>query len=258
MKHRIRAGLLHLLISLVLVSSVMAFVLLICYPEPYFTALGAGKLLLVLACVDVGLGPLITFLIFVPGKKGLKFDLVFIAVVQLAALTYGATTLFLGRPVYIVFSENHFSLVSAYQIPSEVLEDLHNPSLPMNGPKLVGARIPADKAERKKYINAVLVRYHVDLPRLVQYHVPYSDMVKEVKLSMFALEELLAKQKPEQLPKAKAMLDKAVASTGLPYDRLAYVPMSEQSSSLVVLIRRSDASVVSVLPIDPYGRPLSQ
>ena len=57
----------------------------------------------------------------------------------------------------------------------------------------------------------------------------------------------------EKLGKVKSILDQAVIRSGMSYDELAFVPMSERDSSLTVLVRRSDASVVTILPIDPYG-----
>lgn len=252
MPKRIRASLVHLLISLFLVSSILAFVLLVCYPDPYYKVMGVGKLLFVLAFADICLGPLITFVIFNPEKKWLKYELALVGILQLSALAYGATTIFIGRPVYVVFDENGFTLVSAYQIPETALKKLHDPSLPMTGPKLVGARIPNDKALRRKYIDEV-IEAHVDLPRMLQYHVPYESITDEVKTKMQPLDLLLKRQPPDKLAEAKGILDEAVARSGLRYDELAVIPMVERGSNLTVLVRRDDASVVSILPIDPIG-----
>lgn len=251
MQKRIRASLVHLLISLFLVSSVMAFVLLVCYPGPYFKAMGVGKLLIVLAAVDVCLGPLITLIIFNPAKKWLKFDLALIAIVQLSALTYGAVTVFVGRPVYLVFDENGFTLVSAYQIPEVELKKMHYPALSMTGPKLVGARIPATREERKKYI-AEVFDAHVDLPRMLQYHVPYETVVEDVKAKMRPLDKLLKRQSPEKAAETKLILNQVVDSSRLHFEELAFVPMMERDGNLTVILRRSDASIVKILPIDPY------
>lgn len=252
MQKRIRASLVHLLISLFLVSSVLAFVLLVCYPEPYFKAMGVGKLLIVLAGVDVCLGPLITLIIFNPAKRWLKFELAFVGIMQLSALTYGAVTVFVGRPAYVVFDENGFTLVSAYQIPEIELKKMHDPALPMTGPKLVGARIPATREERKKYI-AEVFEAHVDLPRMLQYHVPYEVVADDVKAKMRPLDKLLKRQSPAKLAEAKLILDEAVSSSRLRFEELAFVPMMERDSNLTVLVRRSDASIVNILPVDPFG-----
>ncbi|NKI71934.1 hypothetical protein GN109_21145 [Collimonas pratensis] len=250
MKKKVLASLLHLLISFVLVISVFAFVLLVCYPEPYFTAMGVGKLLIVLAVVDVCLGPLITFIIFDPAKKWLKFDLTFIAVVQLLALAYGAVTVFAARPVYLVFDENGlFTLVSAYQIPEKELKKLHSPTLPMTGPELVGARIPKTREERKKYV-AEVFEARVDLPRMLQYHVPYESVVGEVKAQMKPLDRLIAQQPPQQVATTKLILNEVAKSNRLGLDELAFLPMTTFDRQLTVIIRRSDAKIVDILPID--------
>jgi len=203
MKKKVFAGLLHLIISLALVTCTFAFVFLVCYPEPYFTVMGIGKLLVILAVVDVCLGPLITFIIFDPTKKWLKFDLVVIAIVQLLALIYGVFTVFSARPVYLVFDENAlFTLVSAYQIPEKELKKLDLLILPMTGPELVGARIPKNREERKKYVAEVL-EARIDLPRMLQYHVPYESVVDDVKAQMKPLDDLIAQQGSEKVTETK-------------------------------------------------------
>jgi len=253
MRNRIRASLLHLLISLFLVASVMAIVLLVCYPKPYFEVMGVGKLLVILAIVDICLGPLITFIIFNPAKKWLKFDLIFIAVVQLLALAYGAVTVFAARPVYLVFdADGLFTLVSAYQIPEMELKKMHSSTLPMTGPELTGARIPESKEERKKYI-AEVFEARVDLPRMLQYHVPYESVVGDVKAKMKPLDRLLKQQSAQHVIKTKLILNEIVNSSGLDFDDLAFVPMTTFDRQLTVIIRRSDAKIVKILPIDPYA-----
>jgi len=251
MQKKIRASLVHLLISFFLVSSVFAFVLLVCYPGPYFNAMGVGTLLIVLAAVDVGLGPLITLIIFNPAKRWLKFELAFVALMQLSALTYGVVTVFVGRPAYLVFDENGlFTLVSAYQIPEIELRKMHYPSLPMTGPKLVGARIPATKAERKKYI-AEVMEAHVDLPRMLQYHVPYETVIDDVKAKMQPLDKLLKLQSPEKNAETKLALGDIISSNRQRVEDLAFVPMTARDRTLTVIVRRSDASIVKILLIDP-------
>jgi hypothetical protein len=253
MQKKIRAGLIHLLISLFLVSSVMAFVLLVCYPSPYFQAMGVGKLLIVLATVDVCLGPLITLIIFNPAKKWLKFELAFIAIMQLSALTYGATTVFSARPVFLVFDQDAgFTLVSAYQIPEIELKKMHYPALSMTGPKLVGAHIPGTKEERKKYI-AEVFELHVDLPRMLQYYRPYEKVADDVKATMKPLSTLLKQQSPEKMAERKRMLNEVANSSGLRFEELAFVPMTARDDTLIVVVRRSDASIVKILPINPFA-----
>jgi hypothetical protein len=205
MKSRVRASLIHLLISLILVSSVFAFVLLLCYPGPYSEAMGVGRLLVVLAGVDICLGPLITLIIFNPADRWLKFELAFIGALQLSALAYGATTVFNARPVYLVFDkEEYFSLVVANQIPEIELKDMHLTAFSMIGPKLVGARPPTIKEEEFKFLKRA-VKEQVDLPRMPRYYVPYETMVDDVKASMGDPRNLLLKRTPEREAEIKSL-----------------------------------------------------
>src|SRR5256885_1540003 len=110
---RWRASGLHFLISLLILVTALALIRLVWYPDFFFAAIGADGLLAILFTVDVTLGPLITLVIFKSGKRGLKFDLAFIAVCQLAALLYGMHTVFLARPAFAVFYDDRFEVVQA-------------------------------------------------------------------------------------------------------------------------------------------------
>ena len=75
----------HFVLSALIAATVVALVMWIWYPAPYFTAMGGDTLLRLLIGVDVALGPFITLIIFDTGKARLKMDLAIIAVLQVAA-----------------------------------------------------------------------------------------------------------------------------------------------------------------------------
>ena len=58
----------------------MVIMLLVCYPRPYFAAMGGNTLILLMIRVDVVLGPIIVLIVVNPAKKYLRLDLVIIAV----------------------------------------------------------------------------------------------------------------------------------------------------------------------------------
>ena len=100
---RWQAFLIHLGISALIAATVVALVLAVWYPPPYFAGMGGPVLLRLLIGVDVVLGPLITLIVFDPAKPRLKYDLMTIAALQVAALAYGGMVMFEARPVYNVF-----------------------------------------------------------------------------------------------------------------------------------------------------------
>src|ERR1700741_2418389 len=139
--NRWKASLIHLGMSEAIGIAVVALMLFVWYPRPYFSAMGGDTLILLLIGVDVVIGPMITLIIFDPKKKGLRFDLSVIAALQLAALAYGCSVMFTSRAVYNVFVVDRFETVAANQIDEASLAkaagDFH--ALPLTGPKIVDA-----------------------------------------------------------------------------------------------------------------------
>jgi len=109
---RARAFWTHLAISSAIVGAACAVIFFVWYPYPYFQAAGAWNVLRVLIGVDLVLGPLLTLIVFKPGKRGLKSDLACIALVQIAALVYGLTVIHRERPYFMVFALDRFFLLS--------------------------------------------------------------------------------------------------------------------------------------------------
>ena len=91
----------HLLICIAIAATVIAVMLGVWYPGPLFEAAGGTGMLYILVGVDVILGPLLTLIVFKSGKRGMKFDLTAIGLVQVAALIYGAHIVYLARPAFI-------------------------------------------------------------------------------------------------------------------------------------------------------------
>src|SRR5690606_29569303 len=102
---RARAFFYHLAGSLLWAMLALFLVFSAWYPSPLHIATGVAGIFLLIIIVDVILGPLMTLVVFRPGKsrRALRFDLIVIITVQLLALAYGLVTVSQGRPVWIVF-----------------------------------------------------------------------------------------------------------------------------------------------------------
>ena len=109
----------HLALSAIIGATVLAAMIFVWYPPPYFEAAGGNDLVLLMLGVDVALGPLLTLAVFNPrkGMGKLRFDLAVIAFFQLAALAYGVHVMFIARPSYLVFAVDRFDLVMANTLP---------------------------------------------------------------------------------------------------------------------------------------------
>lgn len=163
MKFRFKALLLHLLSSAAVMALILGSLYAGWYRWPGWYLADAAQVAAVMVGVDVGLGPLLTFVIASPGKsrRALARDVAIIVLVQLIALGYGSVSLWNGRPLYYAFSENCLSLVQAYDIePADaVLGRERNPNLAPHWyslPRWIWAPLPDDPAQSQKIIGSAV------------------------------------------------------------------------------------------------------
>lgn len=148
---RARAAGVHLLISAVVAAAAAALVFGVWFPGIYRQVAGGRDLFILIASVDVVLGPLLTFAVF-NLKKGwphLRRDLAVIGVIQLAALVYGLVTVYGARPVAMVFESDRFRVITVGQVEQDELPQARPEyrQLPLAGPWLLGARRPTPGEE---------------------------------------------------------------------------------------------------------------
>jgi hypothetical protein len=103
----------HLSLSLLVFSSLVAMMMLYWFPGDLFFIDGGWQGLKLVAMVDLVLGPALTLVLFKPGKPKLVVDMSMIAALQIAALGYGFYTTHQQRTVAVVFAENGFNTLSA-------------------------------------------------------------------------------------------------------------------------------------------------
>ena len=250
MTRRIRAALIHLGISALVACTAAAAMLGIWYPPPFFEAMGADGLILIMVAVDVILGPMVTSIIFSPGKPRhlLVFDLAVIATLQLTALSYGVFVISQARPVYMLFVRDRFEITSVDEIRPEELAKVKSAefrALPRLRPRLAAAEMPRDPDEQMRLMLSAI--NGVDLKTFPQYYVPYEKDVALVRSKAHPL-ALLRRRHPE----AAAELAKAIAETGLPEDRLAFLPLRARKKDMSVLVDAASARIVGYVAIDPW------
>ncbi|OMH35306.1 hypothetical protein [Motiliproteus sp. MSK22-1] len=113
---KFRAFLVHFLLSTTIFVSVILLVAFAWYPSIYLEASGVWMALRMVALVDVGLGPLMTLILFRKNKPGLKFDLSVVACVQVIALCYGVWVLYSQKPVLTVFHDGFYICLDQSQV----------------------------------------------------------------------------------------------------------------------------------------------
>jgi len=238
---------LHLAITAVIAAVVFAVIYFAWYPGALFAAAGGRALFLLIVFVDVTLGPLITLIIFVPGKKGLKFDLATIAVLQIAALCYGAYVLYVSRPVWIVFVEDRFELVRANQVLEAERARAKPPfdALSVAGPHLAGARLPKNPEEQLRI--AITAAAGFDLQTYPEYFVPYDDVRRQVTAHAAPLSRLEALN-----PGEEASIGRLGAKVDRPEDRIGFLPMRAGKRDLAALVDRSNGDFLGTFAFRPW------
>lgn len=245
--NRYQASLTHFGISLAVAGAVYLTVRFFWYPGPLFEVAGGMELLGLVIAVDVTLGPLVTLIVFKPGKKGLKFDLVFIAVMQVAALLYGLWSIAESRPVYITFVKDRFELVRAGELEEADLAEAAPGfgSVPWFGYRLAGAKMPNDPKEQLKHMDlAILASKDIHFfPRL---YVEYGSVARDAA-GMAAPLARLRELNPGREGEVDAMVGVAGSEA-----TLGFLPMRAGKRDMSVVVRKPGGEVVALLALRPW------
>ena len=243
--NRFKASGLHFAISVVIATTVFLCIYFIWYPDALFQRAGGKELFVLIALVDVTIGPLITLIIFKPGKKGLKFDLASIAVAQLVALLYGVYVLYESRPAYVVFVKDRYELARANDLEAAERAKAKPPynELPVAGPRVVGARLPTDPDEQFRIM--VSAAGGLDVQGFPQYYVAYDDVRKDVLAKAAPFADLRKYNDPDEVSRLAARL-------GRPESAMKFLPMRTDRADITVIVDAQNADVLRYAALKPW------
>jgi hypothetical protein len=237
---RVRAASIHLGICGAVALLLLALFWFVWYPAPLFEAIGGTDVFVLLLGVDIVLGPLLTFVVFKPGKKSLKSDLAAIGVVQMLALCFGVFTLFSARPVYVAALGVRFEVVQAHEIDRAELKAASQ-SLPLFGPKWVGIKRPEDPNEQNRVLMSSLGG--VDYGHFPQHHQPIENMRETILKHAQSIAEL------KKLNSGKeADIDQWISSRGLVPNNVRFQGLKARAKDFAVMLDANTAEVLGVAP----------
>jgi hypothetical protein len=245
---RWRAAGIHLLISIGMAAGVLALMLGVWYGLTLFRAMGGAGLALILIGVHLVVGPALTLLVFRSGKRGLKFDLAAIGLLQLAALLYGCYIIALARPAFIVFVKDQFQVATVAELDPQYLAEARYPQYrrpPWSGPELVYGEWPKDQKEQQDLMFSGLAG--VDLQHFPKYYAPYEQRRDEILAKALPLSRVR-----ETEPEAAKAIDEWVASSGVDAQNLLYVRLRGRNAWVAVLIDRNTAQPVKMLVAEKF------
>ena len=246
LKLKIQAFAIHFVASLCIASVLILVVYRIWYPGAIANISGITQILLLLLFIDIGLGPILTLIIYAPHKKGLKFDLTLIIIAQLVALSYGTYTIFITRPVYIVFNVDRFDLVYANDFSQEELKTTElseYSSLPYLGPDIIAATIPSDPhLAHKITVNAL--SGGKDIAQLLERYTTYNSQKELVLNKIMPLAQLLTLNSSSQ----KAQL----LTRHYQDDDVGYLALVRQNKAVAVIVSRDSAEVLEITDLKTF------
>lgn len=246
--NRYTAFCIHLAISAMIAATVVALVLWLWYPAPYFKAMGGDMLLRLLIGVDVVLGPVITLIIFDTKKRRLHLDLAVVAALQVAALAYGAYIMFEARPVYTVFVKDRFEVVPANGIEpsSQARASPAFRALPLSGPLVIAAQMPRDPNEAAT-ITMAAAAGGPDVAQLPHLYEPYANASPSAAKAARPLVSLSQKGR-----ETATAVDVFVTTNGNGTRSLGYVPVRARNKDFAAVVDRKTGDIVGYLAVDPW------
>lgn len=247
--HRARAALVHLGVSLVAAVAVATLIFYLWYPWPYRILSGGSHLFVLIASVDVVIGPMLTFVIFNRAKpwRELRRDLIVIGLLQMGALLYGVHTMYVARPVALVYEVDRLRVVTdadvqAGELPQAPPGLRH---LPLAGVRLLSTRQARNGDERLKALDMALQGVDVSL-RPSFWVAPLG--AAEPALARAKSIDTMKKQYPQQT----AVIDAAVAEAGVPPAQLKFLPVMARVATWSALVDVATGKPVGFVPLDGF------
>ncbi len=228
------------------ISTIIFLVLLSCivfywYPVPYFSADGGWQGIRLIFLIDVVLGPLLTLLVYKRGKPGLKFDMSLIALVQVAALSWGTWTVYNQRTMAVVFVDDAFHTLSPQQVEQAGLDASDLAQFPYD-PPMAFLRLPEDRQERGQLIREYEFKKGTPVIRLGERYEPLDiEHMKTVLSRGMAIDELQFYNSDFDAVVADLMRE-----YGGTLDDYVLVPIHARYRHSVLLIRRADGRILTM------------
>ena len=227
----------------------LAFVVirLLWFPGGYFLISGVGKLFLVLVAVNLVVGPGLSTLVYKPGKRGLKFDLIVIACVEIAILGWAMHEIQARQPAFLVFAVDRFELVSVSEVDPEPLNNSQLATRPGIFPRLIYAELPTDVDVMNRLIDETVLLGMRDIDRRPEFWKPYAQGMSFIKEAAIPLSALLSVNDVRAGP-----INEWLARQELAADAYLYLPVKGRAADGTMILHADIGYPVDVLAIDPW------
>jgi hypothetical protein len=179
------------------------------FPGLYLTA--AFHIVLLVVAVDLALGPILTAIVAHPDKarRVLARDIAVIVTVQLAALVYGAFTLWYARPLYYAFSADRLELVRASDLRPDPRAHAAAEAAALaphwySLPRWIWAPLPSNPEEAMSIVHSAMLG-GPDVVQMPGYFRPWELGLPELRRRLRAVDEWPYLSRAEQVGLGRRM-----------------------------------------------------
>ena len=233
--------------SATLLLLVFSMIRLLWYPGEYFAIFGVRNQFLLLILASLVLGPALSTMLYRPGKKGLAFDLVVMATLELAVVIFASSYFYDRQPYYLVFAVDRFEAMSRLEVD---MGQVSYPSLlerPGHEPRLVYAELPTDPKIFDRLIDETVFEGKKDIDRRPEFWKPYAAGIATVKAAAKPLSDLLSEDQV-RARSVRGWLSRRNESA----HRFLYLPLRGKIRDIVIIVHAEIGYPVGMLAIDPW------
>lgn len=250
----LKACFVHFLASLAVAASAAMLVFVVWYPHPYGLLSGGLSLFIILVCVDVVCGPLLTLILYNPKKshREIFIDLSLVVIIQVSALIYGIFIVHQARPLFLVHEVDRFRVVAMPDFNGvDVKDQLASLAPHMRpfwriGPSVVGIRQPIDTKERRDVMleSAFGGRDYAQRP---DFYIPYDGAYKDKVLQRARPLRAFTENYPNTIDAAHKILKKH----SITLESALFLPVMHKQEWVAVLDK--SAQIIGFLPGDGFS-----
>lgn len=244
---RTRAALIHLVPVIAVLAVIASVVVFAWYPYPFWQFGKSGNFALSLIIAAGIAGPALTWVIYKKDKRGLLFDLWFIAIVQILAIAWGSLSLFQNRPFWMVHTVDRFEVISQRDVDISWITDPKFLNKPFAGPLLIFANMPSDHVGYQKLLREIMFEGKPDIQFRPEFWSMYSEGRKVALQKSHPLANLR-----DARPGSRMTIDAVVKDHGGDITMLRFVPVLQKDGQFSAILDAQSGDVIDTLIIDPW------
>ncbi len=240
-RSKLTAFSIHLLFSATIIGIFMLIVTKLWFPGILFALENVWQGLQILIPVDAILGPILTLILFVPGKKGLLGDLIIVALIQVFALVYGGYTIYNQRPEIIVFAGDRFEIIPSSKFDRDNFQPQHFKDTESTFPFILYSLPAQSKEEQSEF-----VVNNVQYQKMSERYRPITDYLEVVRTKALQLSKFVPDddQSIANLEHFKTQYD--INKT------LLFVLEGTASEATIIALNSDDLTIVGYLDLNPW------